>query len=205
MNSTWTSPNLPVDAVDAIEAAQLQFWAISKENHEKHSDMFSVKEELLTKMHELGMQPDECSQNIELILVSLVPQTDGRAHGRCASFQNLNRVLQWSVWLLQCLRTLKRECFFERQQGPYFRVVEFVEGLVDFTLRGVVAAVVEETCTLRASLNVVRMRFAPFFSWFPAPRKRNGSSNTCVASVTLLDGLALVRFASHAEPRCLRR
>ena len=32
-------------------------------------------------------------------------------------------------------------------------------------------------------------------------RKRNDSSDTCVASVTMSDGLALVKFAMHAEPR----
>ena len=47
--------------------------------------------------------------------------------------------------------------------------------------------------------------FLALFSLFFQVRKRNDSSDTCVASVLLLYGLVLVMVASQAELRCRRR
>ena len=51
------------ETTNAIEALQLQVRAISNETQEKHFD----KEELLTEKHELTMQLDECSKNIDAV------------------------------------------------------------------------------------------------------------------------------------------
>ena len=47
--------------------------------------------------------------------------------------------------------------------------------------------------------------FWPTVSLFPVPRKRNDSSDTRVAIVTLLDRPALVLLVMHAWPRRLPR